>query len=252
MPYPPVDRTRPSAGSIPGVSRRSAIGRLFGLGVAATAAVALPAPVQAVPMAPEPAIADPEILQLFQGFERALPLVSEDLQELTRSILGRFVRSLEVRAGLREPAPIAVPIEPEPPRVVAQERIVTIRFGKLDRNARRRAYRWIGRHYPPSGFDGTHIRYRIGRRGADAGWDYLDVAVPAVPADRGWVTPHDYAHQVLREMGEAIRRPSDTWPIIGARQTLCSHTDELGGPFLLAYRDGSSPRTRRSRDRELA
>jgi hypothetical protein len=70
----------------------------------------------------------------------------------------------------------APPSPPEPPkaRLIHPDRIATVRFGALDRNARRRLRRWLARQ--PVGPSHPIIRYRVGRYAEDRGWDLLDVA----------------------------------------------------------------------------
>lgn len=114
--------------------------------------------------------------------------------------------------------------DPAPPKVtrVADERVATIRFGRLDPNARRRARRWVAQQ--PVGPQYPVIRLRLGRRSwpdqADA--DFLDVARPERSHQGDPAT--DWAQTVFEDFRRAVGRTRGAaYPTIGAWMMLCSH-----------------------------
>lgn len=126
------------------------------------------------------------------------------------------------------------------PQQVSDERVAVIRFGSLDRAARRRAQRWIARQ--PVGPEYPVIRLRTGRRSrpeqADA--DFLDVARPEISYQNdpamGWAATvfEDFRWAVGRTRGAC-------YPSIGAYMMLCSHQgtySDGGRTFLHVGADG--------------
>lgn len=235
VPVPPARR----------LTRRGALGRLLGLGVAAAA---LPVAALAAPVAPAPAwLADTETWELpyLERIARAMPaahinqgrLFSEQAEHVTGERFAEWLALMVERSADPDYFTIVVTSRigalddrPAPPRPVTEreavwvavrdDRIASIRFSKLDRNARRRARAWIARQ--PVGREHPIIRLRSGRRAWGlGGFDFLDVAEPLDGDDR----PSAYARagEVFERMYKAIWRDRTALPPIGAYAFVCSH-----------------------------
>lgn len=241
------------------ITRRGALGRLFTLGAGATAALALPSPAQAAPLAIAPAVTPmpdwltdgPEWLPaILERMARTLPrvevLITKDGEpraeapstpEVSAEALAEwceqqadpsadtslFLFKLDHRKARTADRPRL--------KTVNDERIVTIRFAKLDRNARRRAYRWINRR--PIGPEHPLVRLRLGQwwNEKERGSDFLVVAAPELGALK-LGTPADWATTLYAELRDAIRIDSRSPGPCGAHRVLCSHQGSYHGMSL--------------------
>jgi len=197
-----------------------------------------------VAVLPDWLIGNPELAVIFERIARAHAVVSEEKRVWSVDFLDTYTGLLEVKAGLREreSQPIAEPEPSAPVRATAIDdtRVAVIRFGKLDRNARRRAQRWIARQ--PRGPEHPIVRLRLGRRfkgSKESDMDFLDVARPEA---RPWDgSPYSWAETIFREMRAAIWTDRTKLPHIGAYVPLCSHHrgDAPGAATTMAaYPDG--------------
>lgn len=170
------------------ISRRGALGRLFGLGAGAAAATMLPVPVQAAPVAPtlpQWLIDRPDLGEKMERYARAHALVVE---RSTKPFKANFldnclevcVRLAEIDAGLRDAVTewdddsVRDPQPPKPLVRIPDNRVVVVEFERLNRNQRRRLRRWIARQ--PSGPRYPRHVFTPGRR--DETHDFLRIATP--------------------------------------------------------------------------
>ena len=209
------------------IGRRRALGRLFGLAGAATAAAALPAVAEAQPVSSTldtpPVTVLPDWLEgqpdwLLVGLERIARIAARpvhpdrspdrpvaaldcvgDIMEMFADVWTESPDVTEARVAERERE--AARKKARTPAEIPTARIATARIAKLDRNRRRRVHRWIKRQ--PTGPEHPIIRLRpAGRVGEWRRWDCIDVAQPA--RHRWEETPFAVLDRVMADLGRVI------------------------------------------------
>jgi hypothetical protein len=117
--------------------------------------------------------------------------------------------------------------------------VATVRFGKLDRNAHRRAQCWIARQ--PIGPEHPILRLRSGRWREERAYDFLDVATPRRHHDRD-DSAYVWAQRMSDRLAEVVGHDAVSGlPGIGFSTVLCAHygRSEVGASTIMAaFPDG--------------
>ena len=245
------------------VTRRRALGRLLGLAGAAAVAATLPAEAGAQPVSsmldapPVAALPDwladrPEwFLASVERYAAALATLRDPLDTYRK--LSRTETRAETVAFWAECMVAGMNVSDEElaerdrawreeqaraPKEVAQDRIVTVRIPRLDRNERARLRRWLATL--PTGPRDPRVAYRLGWRDRVHGQrdhDYLHVVAPA---RRPWTepSPSEHADRVVVTMLNATKIDARGWTLV----QLCSHRAPgapWAAPVLYEWADGT-------------
>ena len=192
----PAPISEPTVGLRSRLTRRGALGRLLGLGAAATAAVALPQTIQAAPLAPITPIAppvpvlpdwltaEPWMPELVERFARALAAYPDGQGKWAANLLvgslETVVRAIDEEPD-EEPAPppiMTTPTRRDPPIFMNTEDVATARIRRLTPNERRKARRWVAGLVVSDTYPVVRLRNARRVSGAARAYDFLDVAVP--------------------------------------------------------------------------
>ena len=142
----------------------------------------------------------------------------------------------EEAAALYPPRPVA-------PREVAQDRIVTVRIPRLDRNERARLRRWLARL--PTGARDPRVVYRLGWRDGLHGQRDSDFLHVVAPARRSIFcpSPREHAERTVAAVLDGAKIDAGGW----ALAYVCSHQSPgrpWAAPHLYEWADGEITWTR--------